>query len=156
MVSAQINGSYAVYLVNPSGARRLVQSSAAYWWGPGGSSEGAIANTPEKWNILPLSADTGGPGYSIEVTLTAGAAATTDASDSAMVIPVVVNGNSQTIGNSVHAAGLGNANFTVDLAATDMAFVAGVETPYLRYRAKEGVYFKVGGGRTFVSIENNA
>jgi hypothetical protein len=156
MVSAQINGTYAVYIENPAGQRRLVKSALAYWFGPGGSSEGAIANTPEKWNFLPVSADAGSGGYKIVVTLTAGAAAISDASDGAWSIPIVVNGSAQTIGNPAHASGLGNANFTTDLTPADNAYVANVETPIAIIRAKEGVNFRVGGDRVFMSIENNA
>ncbi len=156
MVSAQIAGTYKIYIEAPSGSRRLVSSANAYWWGPGGSSDAAIANTPEKWNTLPLSADIGGPGYRIVFTVTAGAAATMDASDGAMVVPVFVNGTQQNVGNDDHASGVGNDNFTVDYSPGDNALVAATETPYQILRAKEGVHFRVGGGRVFWSIENNA
>lgn len=156
MASAQIAGNYAIYIENPSGARRLVQRANAYWWGPGGSADGAVGNTPEKWNVLPPSADVGGPGYKIVVTLTAGSAATSDASDGAWIVPVIVNGTLQTFGNDDHASGVGNDNFTVTLSPGDNAYLAGVETPIQILTAKEGVNFRVGGGRVFMSIENNA
>ena len=156
MVSAQVNGTYKVYIESPSGARRLQKSAVAYWWSPGGSSEGVIANTPEKWNFLQLCPDVGGPGYKLIITLTAGANATIDASDGAMALPVVVNGSPQMLGNSAHASGLGNDNFAVALAAADIAYVAGVEAPYLIYRANEGTIFQLGGDRVSLSIENNA
>jgi hypothetical protein len=155
MVSAQLKGVYAIYIQAPSGAKRLVKSADAYWWAPGGSSEGVIANTPEKWNYLPASADKGAPGYSIVITYN-GAAGTSDASDAPWVIPVEVNGSAQTIGNDQAAGGLGNNNFVVDMANADRAYVASVETPVAIYRAKEGVYFRVGGDRVFMSQENNA
>jgi len=72
------------------------------------------------------------------------------------VIPLTVNGSQQTIGNSAHAAGLGNDNFTVVLAPADVAYVASTETPVAIYRANEGVFFRVGEGRVFMSMENNA
>lgn len=161
MVSAQIGGTYKLYIENPAGTRRLVASANAYWWGPGGSSVGVIANTPEKWNALMPSADTGAAGYKIVLTVTSGGAATADASDGAYIIPVMIaNGaggfSTQNVGNPAHASGLGNDNFTVDLTPADSAFVAGVETPYMVIRAKEGVRFKVGGGRVFLSVEDNA
>ena len=155
MVSAQIPGVYRVYIENPSGARKLIKSASAFWWGPGGSSEGVIANTPEKWNILPRSSVVGGPGYKIIVTIE-GSAATSDASDGVMNLPVVVNGQLQTIGNSAAAGGIGNNNFSVTLAAADIAYVAANETPYLIYTAKEGVNFSIGGDRVWLSIEDNA
>lgn len=156
MASAQIPGTYNIYIVAPSKARRLVYSGGAYASGPGGSSDGVVANTPEKWNTLPLSADMGGPGYSIEFTLVVGTGATSDASDAVWSIPIQVNGQAQMIGNDQAAGGLSNDNFTADLANADRAYVASVETPVARYRAKEGVHFRVGGGRFFLTHENNA
>jgi hypothetical protein len=155
MVSAQLAGVYRVYVENPSGARQLIKSAPNYWWGPGGSSDGTIANTPEKWNYLPLSGVRCGPGYKIVVTYE-GAAGTTDASDAVWIVPVSVNGSQQTVGNSAAAGGLGNNNFTVDLTFGDIAIVANVETPLSVMRAKEGVYFSVGGDRVWLTVENNA
>lgn len=156
MVSAQITGTYKVYIQSPRGARKLVKSAASYWWGPGGSSDGAVANTPEKWNFLDLSAHIGGSGYQLVFVIVAGAAATTDASDGVMIFPVVVNGEAQFVGNDDAAGGVGNDNFTVDRSPADEAFIAGVESIYQILRAKEGVSFQPGGGRVFWSIENNA
>lgn len=156
MVSAQVAGAYKIYIVKPDGSRRQVASASNYWFGPGGSSEGVIANTPEKWNFLPLSQWVGGAGYKLLITLTAGAAKTVDASDGAMQLPIVVNGQPTIIGNSAHASGIMNDNFTVTQAAADTAYVAGSETPYLIYTANPGVSFQVGGGRVFLSIEDNA
>ena len=155
MVSAQIPGLYRIYVVAPSGASKLIIPAPAYWFAPGGSSEGVVANTPEKWNFLPLSGHRGTGGYKIVITLQ-GVAATSDASDGAWMIPIFVNGSQQTIGNPAHAAGLGNDNFTVDLTPSDIAFVALNETKVAEFRAKEGVTFQVGGGRVFMSIEDNA
>lgn len=156
MASAQIGGQYSIYVANPAGVQKLVYSAAAYWWGPGGSSVGVIANTPEKWNYLPLSPWKGGSGYRIIVTLSAGAAATSDASDGVWIVPLLVNGQAQTFGNIAAAGGLGNSNFTGELTPGDNAYVAGVETPIQIIRAKEGVNFQLGGGRVFLSIEDNA
>lgn len=155
MASAQIPGKYAVYIENPAGTRKLIMANGSYWWGPGGSSDGTVANTPEKWNYLGPSPVTGGPGYKIVVTY-CGGAATSDASDGFWSVPVIVNGQQQVFGNSAHATGLMNDNFIVDLAAADVAYVASTETPVAIFRAKEGVRFSVGGGRVFMSIENNA
>ena len=156
MGSAQIGGSLRVYIESPSGVRKLVASNDMYWWGPGGSSDGTIANTPEKWNFLPKSNIRGGPGYKIVLSASVGTGATADASDMAMVLPVEINGSQQYVGNSAHAAGIGNDNFTATLAAGDVAYVASREQPILIYTAKEGVNFSVGGGKTFISLENNS
>ena len=156
MVSAQVPGNLKLYIRAPSGSRRLVASGDIYWFSPGGSSDGVIANTPEKWNFLPASADVGGPGYTLLVTFTVGTAATLDISDAAWVLPVIVNGNTQNIGNPAHASGLGNDSFVKDFEIGDSALVASVETTIAEIRAKEGVNFRVGGGRVSMSIENNA
>jgi len=156
MVSAQITGTYKVYIRNPSGAQRLQKSAASYWWSPGGSSDGAVANTPEKWNYLSPGPDVGGPGYSLVFTVTAGAAATMDVSDGVMIFPVLVNGSLQFVGNDDAAGGVGNDNFTVDMSPVDGALIANQEAPYQVLRAKEGVTFQIGGDRVNWSVENNA
>ena len=156
MVSAQVKGAYRVYIVAPDGTSKLVSSGSNYFFAPGGSSEGVIANTPEKWNFLPLSPIIGGAGYQLLVTLEAGAAATVDASDGAINLPIIVNGQSLIIGNSAHASGMMDKHFTVTQAAADIAYVASNETPYLIYTANPGVSFQVGNGRVFLSIEDNS
>ena len=155
MVSAYAKGTYRMYIQAPSGARRLVRGAPAYWWCLTGSSEGVVAQTSEKWNFLPLSNIVGTAGYSIVVTYE-GTAVTFDASDGVWIIPLEVNGQAQTIGNSANASGLGNNNFTVDLAPADTVVPANIETPVAMYRAKEGVRFRLGGDRVFMSIEDNA
>lgn len=160
MASARAPGIYAIYIENPAGMRRLVKRANAAYWNVAnlGSSDGAISTsaTPEKWNFLPLSVDTGASGYKIVVTYTASTATTLDASDCVAIIPVMVNGSMQTIGlNGGGGGGLGNDNFTSVLAAGDNAYVADVETPVAIIAAKESVRFKVGGDRVFLSLENN-
>ena len=155
MASAQLAGRYNIYIENPGGKRVLVYSASSYWWGPGGSSDGTIANTPEKWNYLPLCPVKGYGGCKIILTYY-GAAGTTDASDGAMQIPVVIDGVPAILGNSAHATGIMSDKFDVTLAAADEAYLANRETNYLVYTAKAGVKFQVGGNRVFVSIENNA
>jgi len=161
MVSKPTQGVYSLYIENPNGQRRLVKSAnTAYWTCSNlGSSEGTISTTatPEKWNFLPLSKDTGVGGYKIVCTVKLVAGETVDASDSVAVIPVMVNGSMQTIGNNGGGGGgLGNENFTSVLAMGDNAYVAGVETPVWSIRANEGVTFKVGGDKVFMSIEDNS
>lgn len=156
MVSAQVAGNLRIYIQAPSGTRKLVKSAPTYWFGPGGSSIDVIANTPEKWNFLPPSVDTGGPGYSILVTFISGAAKTLDISDASWILPVIVNGNLQNVGNPDSSNGLGNDNFVKDFLIGDVALVASTETIIAQLRAKEGVHFKVGGDKVFMSIEDNA
>lgn len=154
MASAQEPGNLRIVVANPSGKEEQVASNAIYWFGPGGSADGVIQNTPEKWNHLPLSSVVGGPGYKIRIYATTGAD-TLDASDSACVLPVNVNGNQDSIGNSAHVGGLGTANFTVTKAWADLVMVADDERLLYEVTAKEGVYFRVGGGKVFISVEDD-
>lgn len=155
MVSAYIKGTYRIYIESPSGTRKLVMSAPAYWYCLTGSSDGVIAQTSEKWNYLPVNKEVGVAGYKIVVTIQ-GVAATMDASDGVWIIPVIVNGILQIIGNPANVSGLGNDNFTTDLTPADITLVAANETPVAVIRAKEGIRFQVGGGKVFLSIEDNA
>jgi len=155
MVSAQMVGEYSFFGITPSGREIKLFGASSYFCGPGGSSEGVIANTPEKWNILPLQPQRFGPGSKFVIKFY-GTAATTDASDSAMQIPLVINGQPAIIGNSAHATGIIAQGFTVTLAAADEAYLGSRPTPYLIYTANEGTYWQLGGNKMFVSIENNA
>jgi hypothetical protein len=155
MASAQMSGVYRIYMVSPSGGTRLIAANGSYWWAPGGSSSGVIANTPEKWSYLPLSKERGVGGYKIMVTYQ-GAAATSDASDGFWSIPIICNGNAESLGNAANASGIMSNNFTTELTPADVAYVANTETPVQVVRAKENIQFQIGGGRVFLSIEDNA
>jgi len=155
MASAQEPGRLDVYIKAPSGNRQKVYGAAIEWWAPGGSPDGVPANTPEKWNFLPLSPIRGTAGYMIEFEFTAPAVDGIDASDCSFQIPVMVNGNPEIIGNSAHAAGKGSDAFSVDLTFADYTTVANQTVQIYRLRANEGVQFQVGGGRVFASIEDD-
>jgi len=161
MVSAQVGGQLNIYVESASGTRVLKSSHPIYWYGPGGSSDGVIANTPEKWNALYAQGVGGAPGSKIVFEFIAGANATLDISDAVWILPVVVNGQEQAVGNSAAAGGIGNSNFTNTYTIGDVAVVANVPTVLAIYTAKESVHFNVGGmtatgSRCFLSVENNA
>lgn len=161
MVSARAPGVYGIYITNPTGDSKPVKHANAAYWNCSnlGSSEGAISTTatPEKWNFLPLSKHVGGAGYRIVITYTASAATTIDASDCVGIIPVIVNGAMETIGiNGGGGGGLGNTHFSSVAAAGDVAYVQDVETPVCVIEAKQGVNFRVGGDKVFLSLEDNA
>jgi len=155
MTSLQENGVYRIYVENTSGARKLVYTAMAGLAGPGGSPDGAIGNTPEKWQFAPATTVVGGSGYKLVFTVESAAADTLDASDATWVIPVNVNGNQSNVGNSAGAGGLGNDSFVVDLALADIALIAGRETVGAIYRAKEGTSFSFGGGKIFYTYEDD-
>jgi len=158
MASLRAPGIYRMYIQNTAGVRKPVkEANSAFWNVAGlGSPDGAISTTatPEKWNYLHPSNDQGVGGYSIIITYEASTATTVDASDCVGIIPVIVNGQVQTIGLP-GGNGLGNANFTADLSLGDRAYVADTETDIAKIRAKEGVTFRVGGDKIFMSIEDN-
>jgi len=160
MASARAAGVYSLYIEAPSGTRKLVKSANAAWWNVAnlGSSEGTISTsaTPEKWNYLPLSPEVGTSGYKIVLTYNATANTTLGTiTKSQAIIPVMVNGTQQYIGMGTTAA-IGNSNFTVVLAASASAFVAGVETPVFVVAAKENCKFQIGGDKVFLSLEDNS
>ena len=161
MASARAPGVYALYIESPAGTRKLVKSAGAPWWNCVnlGSSEGVVSTsaTIDKWAYLPLSQDVGTSGYKIVLTYTASTATTLGTiTKSCGIIPVVVNGQPQTIGiPSGGIGGLGNAGFTAILAASASAFVANVETPVFVIAAKENIRFQVGGDKVFLSLEDN-
>lgn len=157
MASVQEPGNLALYIVAPSGARRLVKSAPVSWWAPGGSADGVPANTPEKWNFLPVSIDAGTAGYVLEFEYAAAGVDGIDASDCSMTIPAIVNGNAILIGNSAHTAGSQSEYFTVDLTFADIAAtVAAQKVVIYRLLAKSSVQsFRIGGDRVFASIEDD-
>lgn len=160
MASGRLEGIYRLYIENPSGARRLVKGADALWWNCSGlgSADGTISTTatPEKWNFLPLSKDAGTSGYSIVLTAELTVSDGSDISDSVGVIPVSVNGVQQSIGIA-GGNGLGNSNFIADISGVDLAAATptGVELTVFKVRAKEGVNFRVGGDKVFLSLEDD-
>jgi hypothetical protein len=160
MASGRAQGTYSIYIENPSGERRLVKTSNAGYWNCAnlGSPDGQISTsaTPEKWSFLPLSNDAGSGGYKVVLIYTSSTATTLDASDAVAIIPIMVNNNMETIGNNGGAVGIGNDNFSSVVALADTAYVANQPTVAWSIKANEGVTFRVGGGPVFLSLENNS
>lgn len=160
MASGRLEGIYRLYIENPAGARRLVKSADHTWWNVSGlGSPDAVMSTtatPEKWNFLGLSADAGAGGYSIVLTAELTVSDGSDISDSVGIIPVMVNGTMQSIGIA-GGNGLGNSNFTADVSGVDLSASTptGVELTVFKVRAKEGVVFRVGGDKVFLSLEDD-
>jgi len=160
MASGRFEGIYRLYIENPQGARRLVKAADATWWNCVnlGSPDAVISTsaTPEKWNFLNPSSDRGVGGYSIVLTVEPLIADGLDISDSVGIIPVIVNGNIQTIGIP-GGNGLGNTNFTADVTGVDLpaASPVALEQTIFKARAKDGVTFQIGGDRVFLSLEDD-
>lgn len=155
MASAQEAGLLTVSIRAPSGSEKVVKSASSAWWSPGGSADGVVANTPEKWNFLPLSPHRGAGGYELVFKFTAAGADGIDASDCAFQLPVMVNGNLITVGNTAHTASSNTEYFTVEKTFADYTTVAGQEAVIYKLRAKEGTVFQVGGDRVNCAIEDD-
>jgi len=139
----------------PTGETKEIMAASVSWFSPGGSADGTPANTPEKWNYLPLNGAKGKGGYQIIFEYTPAAVDGIDASDCFFQLPILVNGNRQIMGNSAHASGLVTDAFTVDLTFADYTTVAAQTTQIYKVRAKEGTVFQIGGDRVNISIEDD-
>ena len=147
MVSAQIPGKIRLYAMTAGGQDVPLGEHNIKAIGNGGSSEGAIANSIEKWSRLgvsPLLKAT----TRLKVTFEAVAGATTDQSDGVWIIPfMLANGvTSQLEANST--------DFSHTLYG-DEALVAGRET-VIAVSKQMDMEWRVGGGPVFLSVENNA
>jgi len=155
MASIQEPGRLTLYMKAPSGNRKKIFSAPSAWWAPGGSADGAPANTPEKWNFLPLNNEKGTGGYQIEFEFTAPAVDGIDASDCSFQIPILVNGQRDYLGNSAHSAGLITDSMSVDLTFADYTTVANQSVIVYRTTIKDGRVVQIGGDRVFASIEDD-
>lgn len=154
MASAQIKGIVKFYRITPQGDKILLFEGDDQQLGPGGSSDGAIANTPEKWVFIP--AQTGAnkmmmPNDHLQVTFTAYAAATCDASDGAIVLPLTLNG-----GTPKQLGKFDDSTYWDVKQLADIAFVANTETVVCERTVREVCVLGNNVQRAFVTIENNA
>jgi hypothetical protein len=154
MVSAQIAGQLRFYRTTPTNSKVFLFGNTTSSLGPSGSSEGAVASTPEKWTFIPVqSADHKVLRVNDKLTLTfeANASATTDASDSEFVIPIslqdgsiqVLNGPDSVVDWDVKQLG-------------DIAFVGGVETLICEKTVRQPFALGSNVAKAFASIENNS
>lgn len=147
MASAALAGSVLkIYAVSPEGHRFLVAQGVTEYWGPGGSPDGVIANTPEKWAFIPLSSMTLTTGWKIIPTVIIATADGMDASDGAWQVPVVIRG-------------IGTRHLTVaNLGGTDLAAATTVTVEHdlgTGYTVPTGQELKIGGGKIWMSAEND-
>jgi len=140
-------------ITNPKGESCMVWSGRSEEIGHGGSSDGSIVNSPEKWLELPQSLSPAGKPYFggcvFSIFFTPDAAVTLDISDARIIIPFTLeNGVVSTIGN--------NAVDMDKYLIGDVALVAGQESLICEHRIPQGNRQAFGGGKIFVSLENNA
>jgi len=154
MASARVEGIYRITIRSPSGNQVKVFESRSEYVGHGGSSDGAIANSPEKWVSVPVSRSPSPSGFfkggdELIVSIIPDAGATLDISDARFIIPIT-----DASGNLLNLA-----NNTTDMngyLVGDTAIVAAQETVVAKHRAPEGRRWVFGGGKMFMSIENNS
>lgn len=155
MVSAQVKGKIKFYRrVGGSGAMLPLFENNIAAVGPSGSSEGAIASTPDMWTFIPLQ-NTAAKNLRVNdhlvVTTTLSTAATTDASDGKVILPITYSDGT--------GGTLGDLDNTIDWDVQqlgDVALLANVET--IIAAKKVLAPFSLGSNtqKCFISIENNA
>ena len=153
MVSAQIPGRLRFYRKTPEGNRILLFEGDIQQLGPGGSSEGVIANTPEKWVFIPAQRRADKvmlPNDHLVATYEAAAGATTDASDGAVVLPLTLNG-----GTPLNLGKFDDAGDWDVIQMGDVAMLA-LETVIAERTIREVCVLGSDVQRTFISVENNA
>jgi len=150
MVSAQLVGEYIIRIVSASGQFtdeiRLHSTNI----GNGGSSEGSIVNSREKWASIALHAKKFGAGGKIQI-LYNGAAGTTDASDCVFQLPFYnwTTRQVETFGDPDNSA-------YWDTVLGDVALLATRETLLCEHVIQQGQVYSIGGDVAFMSVENNA
>lgn len=152
MASAQIDGVLKTYRITPTGTKVLIYGNHVKALGPSGSSDGTIASTPEKWIAVPAITDKNKVlrvNDKLHITFTPTGAATTDASDATWSIPIVyADGSSDTL------AGPSDSTTWDVFVLGDVALIAGREYPVCEKTVRQP--FAFGGGKIFMTIENNA
>lgn len=154
MVSAQLKGVLRFYRVTPMGNKVFLFGSDIQALGTGGSSEGAIANSYEKWSMIPTqdrSDKVMQPNDKLEVSFEAAAAGTSDASDGAVVLPLTLNGGSPLV-----LGKLDNATFWDVKQFGDVALLANQEIALAVRTVREVCVLGSNSQKAFVSVENNA
>jgi len=146
MASIQVPCEVEILIRKPDGKMYPVLKRDVYALAPGGSPDGAIANTPDVWAYAPISAVTAFRDDELIIKIKTVAAATLDASDAKWIIPLTIKDE-----GIVH---LGNNSTDFDvLVLADTAYVAAQETFAAIHRFKKTAKF--GGDKIFLSIEDN-
>jgi hypothetical protein len=154
MVSAQIAGQLKFYRKTPTGSLVFLFGNTTSSLGPSGSSDGAIASTPEKWTFIPLQ-DAQHKVLRVNdalvVTFECNTGATTDASDCEWVIPITLQDGSNQV--------LNGPDSTIDWDAKqlgDVALLTGVETIIVSKTIRQPFALGSNVQKAFASIENNS
>ena len=152
MASKQVSGIMRFYKVTDTDVSIPIHTVNMSSIGAGGSPDGAIANSPEKWSVFPYFGGDKALGLNdrLRVTFEASATATVDASDGAFVLPVTLADGSVTfLGHPTKSA-----EWNIRVSA-DKEYVADIETPAFEMQVKRA--FALGSSRekAFISMEDN-
>jgi len=153
MASAQIKGIIRFYKKSPNGNRVLLYENDIQAVGTGGSSDGTIANTYEKWSYLPAQRRADKvlePNDQLVVTFQPYVGATSDASDGAVVLPLTLNGGSPMILSGFHLSAYWDVAQFGDVALLAQETVIAVRT------VREVCLLGHDTTKAFISVENNA
>ena len=155
MASAQVKGKLKFYRrVGGSGAMIPLFENNIAALGPSGSSDGTIGSTPDAWTFIPLQ-NTAAKNLRVNdhlvVSLTLTTAATTDASDGKVILPVTYSdGTGGTLGDFVNSV-----DWDVQQLG-DTAFLANVETIIAAKKVLQAFSLGSNTQKCFISVENNA
>jgi len=155
MVSAQVKGKLKFYRrLGGSGALIPLFENNIAALGPSGSSDGTIASTPDAWTFIPLQ-NTAEKNLRVNdhlvVSMTQSTAATTDASDGKVILPVTyADGTGGTLGDFDNAT-----DWDVQVLG-DTAFLSGVETIIAAKKVLRPFSLGSNTQKCFISVENNA
>ena len=155
MVSAQVKGKLKFYRrVGGSGAMIPIFENNIAALAPSGSSDATIASTPDAWTFIPLQ-NTAARNLRVNdhlvVSMTLSTAATTDASDGKVILPITF---AEGVGGT-----LGDLDNSVDWDVQqlgDTAFLADVETIIAAKKVLSPFSLGSNTQKCFVSVEDNA
>ena len=154
MVSAQVKGIVKFYRKTPTGSLIFLYGNDLAALGPSGSSEGSIASTPEKWGFIPEQRAQNKilrVNDQLITTLTLKTAATTDASDGEVVLPITFQDGSVTT-----LAGFDNSTDWDVQQLGDAAYLANVEAVIAAKKVLQPFIFGSNTAKAFVSVEDNS
>jgi len=149
MASAQEPGMVRIVVERKNGFREVLHEARVEMWGQGGSSDGAIATATSQdlKAFLPLNSTKCRSGDKIIVMFKADAADGLDASDGVKQIPIIKDGIPSFLVN----ADLGEIDFDVNCALASHWIDLGTG-----YTVPDGSTLMVGGGKIFLSVEDDA
>lgn len=154
MASAQIPCTIRFYRITPTGSKVFLYGNDVRALGPSGSSDGAIASTPEKWIFLPVQ---NAPekvlqvNDKLQVTAYLPTGATTDASDAEWVLPITLRNGSTEILGSPDDSGTWDAK-----VLGDIAIPTAVESVLCEKVVRQPFALGSNTAKAFVTLENNA